>query len=427
MASFRTHLTFSTVLGAGYGGAAYVLFDVPVPTCVLAGGLCSVSGMLPDVDSNAGVPLRESMAFAAAVVPMMLMDRFRQLGLSPESMILAGAGIYLFIRFVVAGWLRRYTTHRGMFHSLPAAVIVGELAFLLSSGDDLRLRIYGAGAVFLGYVSHLVLDELSSFQWHRGRLRLKRSFGSALKLFCRKWWPNVSTYLKLAVLTYVVLKEPGWMQQHYRERIVPTIRNQVGAKPQAAFHSPLPTLHYPLSTTHYPLPTTHYPLPTTHCPLPRVHHQRHRPVVDQFDFHVLAEPAGGHFDSFCPHGVDEDLVESFRHLGRRGGDKTWAAAFSAIAQEGKLTDHQHRPADVADRKVHLSLFILEDPQSGGLPGQRLSLGLGIAVGHAQEDQEAVSDPATDLFVHGDLRATDSLNTCSHRRKPLLRETLVRIM
>jgi len=256
VAGFRTHLTFSTLLGAGYGGAAYALFEVPLPTCVLAGGLCSVSGMLPDVDSHSGVPLRESLAFAAAVVPMMLVDRFAQLGLAPESMILAGAGVYLFVRFVIAAWLRRYTTHRGMFHSLPAAVIVGELAFLLSCGDDLQLRIYKAGAVFLGYLSHLVLDELSSFQWRRGRLRLKRSFGSALKLFCRKWWPNVSTYLKLAVLTYIVLKEPGWMQQHYRERIVPTIRNQDGAKPQAAFHSPVITTRCSLHTNPYPPPTS---------------------------------------------------------------------------------------------------------------------------------------------------------------------------
>ncbi len=222
MANFKTHLTFSSLMGAGYGAAAYVWYDVPLPTCVLAGGLCGVSGMLPDVDSNAGKPLRESMAFAAAVVPMMMIDRFRQLGMTPESIVLAGAGIYLFIRFVVARWLRSYTVHRGMFHSLPAAVIFGELAFLLSSGS-LELRIYKAGAVATGYLSHLVLDELYSIEWHRGRLRLKNSFGTAVKLIGHKWWPNISTFAKLAILTYVVLREPGWMQQYCQERIEPAI------------------------------------------------------------------------------------------------------------------------------------------------------------------------------------------------------------
>ena len=129
MANFKTHITFSTLMGAGYGGVAYGLFDVPLGTSLLAGGMCGVSGMLPDVDSDAGVPLRESMAFAAAVVPMMMIDRYQQFGLSCEWMVLAGAATYLFIRFVVARFLRRYTVHRGMFHSLPAAVVFGELAF----------------------------------------------------------------------------------------------------------------------------------------------------------------------------------------------------------------------------------------------------------------------------------------------------------
>ena len=176
--------------------------------------------MLPDIDSDAGVPLRESIAFAAAVVPMMLTDRFAQF-MSQESVILAGAGTYLFIRFVFAAMLRRYTVHRGMFHSLPAALIFGEVAFLLASGD-LSLRLYKAGAVVAGYMAHLLLDEIYSIEWRRGRPRLKKSFGTAMKLIGNKWWPNISTFGKLAILTFIVLKEPGWMQQ-YETKIKPTV------------------------------------------------------------------------------------------------------------------------------------------------------------------------------------------------------------
>jgi hypothetical protein len=222
MAGFKTHIGFSGLLGIGYGGAAFVLYDVPLPTALLAGGLCTVSGMLPDVDADTGRPLRESMAFAAAVVPMMMVDRFRALGFSPELMVLAGAGVYLLIRFVVAHLLARYTVHRGMFHSLPAAVIAGEVAFLLASGD-VRLRIYKAGAVVIGYVAHLLLDELYSLEWRRGRLTLKRSFGTAIKLYSRSFWANVSAFAKLAILTYVVTKEPGWMQQRYGQDVRPTV------------------------------------------------------------------------------------------------------------------------------------------------------------------------------------------------------------
>jgi hypothetical protein len=210
-----------------------MLYDVPLSTCLLAGGLCSVSGMLPDVDSGSGRPLRESMSFAAAVVAMMMVERFRSLGMSPESIVLIGAGVYLLIRFGVGKLLQRYTVHRGMFHSLPAAVIAGEFAFLVASGEDVRIRWYKAGAVVVGYVSHLLLDELYSIEWHRGRLRLKSSFGSALKLFGDKWWPNISTLLKLAVLTFLVLKEPGWMQEHYRQRIEGSLQTATRAVEQA--------------------------------------------------------------------------------------------------------------------------------------------------------------------------------------------------
>lgn len=219
MADFKTHLTFSTTLGVAYGGAAYGLFDLPAETCILAGGLCSVSGMLPDIDSNSGKPLRESLAFMAAVVPMMLADRLRSMGVSPETTVMAGAFVYIFVRFGLGYFLKHYTVHRGMFHSIPAVLIFGELAFLLASGEDTRLRAYKAGGVVLGYLSHLVLDEVYSVEWRRGWIHIKKSFGTALKMYSGKsLWANLSTYVKLALLSYVVFYEPGWMNEYREQR-----------------------------------------------------------------------------------------------------------------------------------------------------------------------------------------------------------------
>ncbi|MGQ9575549.1 MAG: metal-dependent hydrolase [Thermoguttaceae bacterium] len=218
MAGFKTHMTISTLAGAAYGGAAYAWGGVPAPACLLAGGLCSVSGMLPDIDSGPGRPLRESLSFAAAVISTMMVDRFQQFGWPMESIILAAAGVYLVIRFGLAELLRRFTVHRGMFHSLPAAVIAGEVAFLLASGQ-LRVRIFKAGAVAIGYLSHLLVDELYSIGYVRGRMKLKRSFGTGLKLFGKGWTANALTYLCLGCLTLVALKEPGWMQKFYQERL----------------------------------------------------------------------------------------------------------------------------------------------------------------------------------------------------------------
>ena len=46
----------------------------------VAGGLCSASGMLPDLDSESGVPRREIIAFTAAVMPLLMFDRFQRHG-----------------------------------------------------------------------------------------------------------------------------------------------------------------------------------------------------------------------------------------------------------------------------------------------------------------------------------------------------------
>ncbi len=204
------------MLGAGYAGVGAAMYGVPLPTAILAGGLCGVAGMFPDIDSDSGVPLRESLAFAAAVVPIMLVDRLQHLNWPVESIVLAGAGVYLFIRFVVAHLLKHYTVHRGMFHSIPAVLVFGELAFLLASGDNLGLRWFIAAAVMLGALSHLVLDEIWSISLAGGVPHLKASFGTALKLYTRNGWVgNVSVYSKLIVLTFLVIYEPQFMQHVY--------------------------------------------------------------------------------------------------------------------------------------------------------------------------------------------------------------------
>lgn len=215
MANFHTHITTSTVLGVGYAGAGW-LYGLPLPSCVLAGGMCSLAGMLPDLDSGTGRPLRESTAFLAAVTPLLMIDRFQHMGLTPESMVLAGGLIYLLIRFGVHTLLKKYTVHRGMFHSLPAVIIVGQLGFLVCGCHDLNMRLYKAGSVMLGYLSHLLLDEMYSIDWKRGRPRLKKSFGTALKMSSGSLWGNVSTYSKLAFFAFVIIEDPMFREQWER-------------------------------------------------------------------------------------------------------------------------------------------------------------------------------------------------------------------
>jgi len=175
---------------------------------MLAAGLCAVSGMLPDLDSDSGIPLRETSMFVAAIAPMLMIDRFRDLGLSNEAMALAAMLIYLAIRFVAVEFFKKYTVHRGMWHSFPAAMSAGMLAYLVMPCPSESIRIYKSMAVVTGFMVHLTMDEIWSIDMRRG-FRLKKSFGTALKFYGNNTFANVSAYAKLVLLIYLAWSDHG--------------------------------------------------------------------------------------------------------------------------------------------------------------------------------------------------------------------------
>ncbi len=218
MADFRTHITVSSAVGVGYGMLGYSTLDMTVQQSLLTAALCGISGMLPDLDSDSGIPVRETISLSAAVAPMMLMDRFGDLGLDRESLVLAGAAVYLLVRYGVAELFKRYTVHRGMWHSIPAAFIAGLICYLMTSHDVTPVRLFKSSGVVLGFLSHLVVDELWAIDFAHGLPRTKKSFGTALKLWSeRDLWPNVSTYAKLVLLTMIAFGDPSWTEP-VRER-----------------------------------------------------------------------------------------------------------------------------------------------------------------------------------------------------------------
>lgn len=223
MPGFQVHITGSSIVGAGYGAAAWYVGDMPPVTCALGAGLCAVAGMLPDLDSGPGIPLRESVAFAAAVVPMMLIHRFQQAGLPLEATILAGAAVYVAIRFGLTWLLHNYSHHRGMFHSLPAAAISGQLAFLVFAAEEPLHRYFVSSAVVLGFMTHLVLDEIWSVRMGWFGPKVKKSFGTAMKFIGPDIWPNLLVYAIALILGAMAAGDAAWTER------MATVRQQTAA------------------------------------------------------------------------------------------------------------------------------------------------------------------------------------------------------
>lgn len=183
MADFRTHLIGGTVAGLGLAAVGVHLEPIGwsgIPLITLA---CTIGGIAPDVDSDSGRPQRILFGLGAIFVPLVVLLRFGTYGFDLQGL---GAWVHggLLVWFPARWIFRTCTVHRGMFHSAPAALIFGSLCFLLVAGriDGLSLQLATGLAGAVGYLVHLLLDELWSVDFEGRRIRVKRSRGTALKL-----------------------------------------------------------------------------------------------------------------------------------------------------------------------------------------------------------------------------------------------------
>lgn len=233
MAGYRTHISVSGALGAAYGAsAAYFLSSYFTPVQgALAGVLTWVAGMLPDVDSDSGKPVREVFGLLAAVTPFAMMGHLLQWGGNSEGAMLLAICVYGAIRYGGSALLSRLSVHRGMFHSIPAMLIAADLAFLAYKSDSNITKLLMAVGVALGFFSHLLLDEIYAVEWSGVRIKLNKFAGSAIKLAGNRLVPNVFTYSLLMVMTYAALVQSGLVKEPGAGQPPHTLQQAVEEKP----------------------------------------------------------------------------------------------------------------------------------------------------------------------------------------------------
>jgi membrane-bound metal-dependent hydrolase YbcI (DUF457 family) len=207
MAGFRMHITVSGALGVVYGGVAVEPLGFSTEAGVLAAGLTTVGGMLPDLDSDSGVPVRELFGLAAAVFPLLLVPRLVHMDLSREAILATLLFGYILIRYGAANFFKHLNVHRGMYHSLPAMLIAGLCVYLAYHSPDRTVRLMLAGGVMLGFLSHLVLDEIYSVDWRGVRIKLKASAGSAVKFMSTSLVATATCYAILGGLGYLAYQD----------------------------------------------------------------------------------------------------------------------------------------------------------------------------------------------------------------------------
>ncbi|MEZ5941271.1 MAG: metal-dependent hydrolase [Planctomycetaceae bacterium] len=212
MASYREHVTFSSLLGVGYGALAVFGAGYTPQQGLLAGCLAGIGGMLPDLDLPTGKPGKEIFSLTAAVAPLILVGRVLkafQLPNDAETTMLCVVVMYLAIRYGMAELVARFSSHRGMFHSIPALIIAGELVYLGYPSGLTTVKLLMGGGVAVGFLSHLLLDEIWSIRWNGVIPDLKKSSGTAMKFVGEKFVPNAFTFALLATASFFVLDEAG--------------------------------------------------------------------------------------------------------------------------------------------------------------------------------------------------------------------------
>lgn len=211
MATFKAHVTVGAIASMIVVVAVYfyALLTDPVLLAVLF-GVTVIGSFLPDVDSDSGIPFY--MVFGAATLAITGAALYYALSHWPSQYeYIAGVPLAAMIItwFVIGGIVKRFTKHRGIFHSIPAMSIAGLAVFLTAKhfgiASDVAL-LWGAGTA-IGYASHLVLDEVhSDVNMDGNPFTNKKSLGTAVKFFSQSHGVTLATYLILAALLYTALQ-----------------------------------------------------------------------------------------------------------------------------------------------------------------------------------------------------------------------------
>lgn len=207
MANFTTHIAVGTV-ASGALATLTLAADVVAPENLIAVTLAGVLGsVLPDIDLKDSRPSRAMFAGLAIFFSFAVLFSFATRYSIAELWIL-WLGTLILVRYGIHAIFHRLAVHRGIWHSLLAAVFAmaaTAIVFYYVLGRHEGVAWLAAAFLLVGYLVHLVLDEIYSVDVMD--TRVKSSFGTALKLYDRRH-PYASLSMLAAAALAIWLAPP---------------------------------------------------------------------------------------------------------------------------------------------------------------------------------------------------------------------------
>jgi membrane-bound metal-dependent hydrolase YbcI (DUF457 family) len=206
MGNYRQHITFAWVLGVAYSIGATLMMGVHWFYGTVATLLTTLSGLLPDLDSASGVELKGFTGILGVLAALAVWEAVGQIDPPPifEVHLWAMVLAYILVRHGLRRVLSRLSKHRGISHSLPTCGVWGLATYLCYPSDYNGLRVLMAMAVMVGFLSHLLLDEICSVDLKGARVN--KAFGTALKFWAPSPWTTLGMYGLLSYLAWLAIQ-----------------------------------------------------------------------------------------------------------------------------------------------------------------------------------------------------------------------------
>lgn len=176
MPSFKVHIAVSATLGVT-GAALGMSWQQWGADVSMLAGLCGFAGgMMPDLDSDSGKPVRIAGGLAGLVLSIGLIYFLHRMNTPPLTIALTGAAMLFILNTAGVKAFKTMTRHRGMFHSIPAVLIFGSALAGIFAPLGFRAASGAALVGMAGFVSHLILDGVFSLTlkpfklWSKDRL-----------------------------------------------------------------------------------------------------------------------------------------------------------------------------------------------------------------------------------------------------------------
>ncbi len=223
MADFKTHwrVGLVTSTATAMSLSSLKMCDTRLlPLLVIIGWVGSI---IPDIDSDTSRPRRLIFDGLCFLLPPAMIYRIPILHLSPVYAVVFWALTTWVILKPIKWFFKKFTKHRGVYHSIPAAFIFACLCALLAFHESApkHMQLSVALVALVGFLTHLTLDELWAVDFNGKLPSRKRSFGTALCLGSRNYRDNVLLYVTLLVCirSYWAL----WHEIHFLPEIMRVI------------------------------------------------------------------------------------------------------------------------------------------------------------------------------------------------------------